>query len=64
MPLIKKVALTERNTLINETAVPRALPGAMGNIWAYSPPQLVLSHTKNLGLRGALPAQPEVFFIG
>ena len=37
--IIKKAALTERNTLINAPSLPRALPGAMGNNWAYSPPQ-------------------------
>ena len=39
LPLIRETALTERDTFINAHAIPRALPWAMGNIWAYSPPQ-------------------------
>ena len=39
LPLIKQVALTGRDTLINTYALPRALPWAKGNIWAFSPPQ-------------------------
>ena len=39
LPLIMKAALTERDTLINALRFPRALPWAMGNNWAFSPPQ-------------------------
>ena len=31
--------ISERDTLINAFTIPRALPGAVCNIWAYSPPQ-------------------------
>ena len=41
LPLIMKAALTERDTLINALRFPWALPWAMGNNWAYSPPQII-----------------------
>ena len=31
--------ISERDTLINAFTIPRALPGAVCNNWAYSPPQ-------------------------
>ena len=47
LPLIRKAALTERDTLINATSLPRALPGAMCNNWAFSPPHLCSQHSEH-----------------
>ena len=52
MPLIKQVALAERDTLINAFTIPRALPGAVCNIWAYSPPQSKAKYKKTYSLVG------------
>ena len=51
LPLIMKAALTERDTLINALRFPRALPWAMGNNWAFSPPHIFQPATKYLSDR-------------
>ena len=47
LPLIMKAALTERDALIHATSLPRALPGAMCNNWACSPPHLCSQHSEH-----------------
>ena len=51
MPLIKKVALSERDTLIIAQPSPRALPGARRNNWAFSLPQFKKIHLKLIVLK-------------
>ena len=44
--------ISERDTLINATLLPRALPGAGGNNWAYSPPQPFAHSAQAINLHG------------
>ena len=44
--------ISERDTLINAFTIPRVLPGAVCNIWAYSPPQSKAKYKKTYSLVG------------